>query len=751
MSEPEVMEVDPTLVNGGDKHDDISHTQEPQVKQPIEPVNGLDQNGLEEPDEDNIPINGDINAQNDLIDNGDVNAQNDLIDNDLIDEEGGGEGEIVLPPPPEDMSGFPPPLNQQDVDIFEPEEANLEPDSNIGEVDNEIVEDDVMGESIEGIPQVDNIEVKPVVDDVSEEELVSDGDLEQQHSVPQPPQLIDFGGEPNTSDDVQVCDNNILDSPVPDEGQAGLAHELVPEPVMAAPEPEIVAPEPPVVVLEPEPEPLPVDPEPPMPSPEPEIVAPEPPVVAPEPKPVEDEPPVVPPEINAPEPEIVAPEPEKVDPEPVAPVYVEPELPEPEPFQQPVEVQEQEPEDKTVVVEAVVEQEPPAEPVNEVIPPVVSEEVSQVAEQPRVEEFNQEENSRHVENDYIKPEPVVEQPPDIIAQTTEEPHEVKEEAPPPPPPPLVDETPPPPPPLDDSIQLKRDSRRSGEVTPKKESPVEPPVVHVPEPTPVVHVPEPTPIAVVAPVMKTEEKVVKPEPPRQAAPAVVAPVVAVEDNKEGIDEGQGSIPVSPVSSPARSEGAGSEGALSEPQELASPKVSQKINKKNFKNKIKFHVDLVEASLKQLNFLSSVNKQTSLQEEWLYKQAIRRYEAFWLPLASEHKKEHLAAPLDIEWVWHCHMLAPLFYETDCVSLVGKVVDHKLYSEKERTKALEKSRKYWTAKYPNEPFEIELVYKEKSEVVEAKTEDNTTQESDSKDENIPYVEEGTSETDPKGKYCI
>ena len=709
-----MMEADPTLVNGSGKHDDIPHTQEPQVKQPVEPVNGLDHNDLEEPDVDNIPINGD------------VNAQDDLIGNEVMDQEGGADGDIILPPPPEDMSGFPPPLGQQDVDTVEPE-SNIEPESHVGKVGNEIFEEDVMGESVEGVPQVENIGVKQVVEDVSEEELVSDEgvhdevELEQPEPPAQQQQLIDFGGEQEVPGDMQVTGDNILDSPVPDESESGLEHELVPEPVMVAPEPEMVVPEP---VTESEPH-APFEPEPVL-----EPLAPFEPEPVPEPlSPTEQEP-----------------VPEPLAPAEQEPVHEEPELqPEIETVQQPVAVQEPEPvcEDTSIVPDT--EPEPLEEPVIEVAPPAPTGEISQVTDEPGVKNFKQEEETtRDIENDYIQSELVVEQPPDIIAQTTEEPHEVQEEAPPPPPPPLVDETPPPPPPLDDSIQLKRDSRRSGEVTPKKESPVEPPAVHV-------H--EPTPIAVVAPVMKAEEKVEKPEPQQPAPePEVVAPVVSVEENdKEGTEDGQGSVPVSPVSSPARSEGAGSEGALSEPQELASPQVSQKINKKNFKNKIKFHVDLVEASLKQLNFLSSVNKQTSLQEEWLFKQAIRRYEAFWLPLAAEHKKEHLAAPLDIEWVWHCHMLAPAFYETDCVSVVGKVVDHKLYSEKERTKALEKSRKYWTAKYPNEPFEIELVYKEKSEEAEPVAETSIAQESDGKGENIPYVEEGTSESEPKGKNIL
>ena len=699
MSEPDTMEPapvnkDPMLVNGSpvDIQNDIPPLQDPPVvKQPLEPVNGLDHNGLE--NEDGTPVNGDVHE--DLVDD------NNLMENEDIEMEGGGESDIVLPPPPEDMSGFPPPLQQQDMDAVDPV-SNLETEDNIGELDNEVVEDDLMGESVEGLPPVDNIGVDQVVDDVSEEELVSDEGVNEEHELEKPvspepavveqPQLIDFGGEQEVPDDIQQPGDNILDSPVPDETGMGLAHELAPEPVPMAPEPvmqEDIPPEPQETVQV-EPEPLP----------------------------------------------IVEPEGSSVDPEPEPQV-----VPEPEPVCEEPVLDEVEPSSEVATEEVA---QPAEEPVPEVIPAVQPEPVKEVVNEPQVEEVSQDvqepEVSKDVENDYVPSEPVIEQPPDIIAQTTEEPHEV-EEAPPPPPPPLVDETPPPPPPLDDSIQLKREHRRSGEVTPKKESPVDPPTVHV-------H--EATPVAVVAPVMKQEPEpspapAPVPVPVPQSEPRVAVPA-PVEDSDRETGEGQGSVPVSPLSSPARSEGAGSEGALSEPQDLASPQVSQKINKKNFKNKIKFHVDLLEASIKQLSFLSTVNKQTSLQEEWLYKQAIRRYEAFWLPLAAEHKKEHLPAPLDIEWVWHCHMLAPVCYEADCTSLVGKVVDHKIYSEKDRTKALEKSRKYWTAKYPTEPFEIGLVYKEKVEP-EPVVESNTAQESEVKDDSIPFVEEGTSEADTKG----
>ena len=362
-------------------------------------------------------------------------------------------------------------------------------------------------------------------------------------------------------------------------------------------------------------------------------------------------------------------------------------MPEPEPQSIPVS----EPTDKILEPEKVVEQ---SEPANE---------VQQIPEVNITQEEEEEPAVEQSQVGYAEP--------DIIVDNKPMEDELQgEEEPPPPPPPLEEETPPPPPPLDENVPLKRD-RRSGGSTPNKQSPSKeivtptaPVVVETVKEQEMIQQ-EPEVIPVAEPVATPQKAVEK--PPETVPTPVIPPV---EDL---------SPPGSPstVSEPALSDVG--QGEPAEPHPSVSPQVSQKINKKNFKNKIKFGVDLVEAALKQLSFLNNVNRESGLYEEWLFKKAIRRYEAFWLPMAAEHKKECLAAPLDIEWVWHCHMLAPLAYESDSKNLVGLIVEHKLMSEKDRTKALEKSKKYWVTKYPNEPFEIDLVYKEKEPEVEVPAE--------------------------------
>ena len=54
---------------------------------------------------------------------------------------------------------------------------------------------------------------------------------------------------------------------------------------------------------------------------------------------------------------------------------------------------------------------------------------------------------------------------------------------------------------------------------------------------------------------------------------------------------------------------------------------------------------------------------------------RYEVFWLPLIAEFPDATVAAPLDIAWVWHVHMLSPLAYERDSNEIVSTLVDHKI----------------------------------------------------------------------------
>ncbi|KAJ8316853.1 hypothetical protein KUTeg_004757 [Tegillarca granosa] len=122
-----------------------------------------------------------------------------------------------------------------------------------------------------------------------------------------------------------------------------------------------------------------------------------------------------------------------------------------------------------------------------------------------------------------------------------------------------------------------------------------------------------------------------------------------------------------------------------------------------SEIHFEVDLPKTALYHLSFLKEVDSATHLRQDDILFRALQRYEKFWLPLAAKFDKEKLTAPLDIEWMWHCHMLCPNAYVRDCHDLVGKVIDHELVSPIERKQRLLKSQTKWKELYPHEPFEI------------------------------------------------
>ncbi|KAI8763943.1 glycine-rich domain-containing protein 2 [Biomphalaria glabrata] len=125
-----------------------------------------------------------------------------------------------------------------------------------------------------------------------------------------------------------------------------------------------------------------------------------------------------------------------------------------------------------------------------------------------------------------------------------------------------------------------------------------------------------------------------------------------------------------------------------------------------SKISFKVDLIASVPSHLNFLEECNI-PALRNEAILRQAVYRYEHFWLPLAAKYHPKILEAPLDIAWVWHCHMLSPAAYCSDCVRLLdGKIIDHTLErNEKQKYAALQETRSLWQREYPNEAFEVEL----------------------------------------------
>lgn len=123
--------------------------------------------------------------------------------------------------------------------------------------------------------------------------------------------------------------------------------------------------------------------------------------------------------------------------------------------------------------------------------------------------------------------------------------------------------------------------------------------------------------------------------------------------------------------------------------------------------KLGLDLVQAAKNELDFLRLVDQHPNLYKGPVLKNAIRRYEVYWLPLAARegYGSRLLAAPLDIAWVWHVHMLAPHNYQQDCINRVSTIVDHVPLDHWQRKDGLEKAKILWERDYSDEPFEVDL----------------------------------------------
>ena len=126
-----------------------------------------------------------------------------------------------------------------------------------------------------------------------------------------------------------------------------------------------------------------------------------------------------------------------------------------------------------------------------------------------------------------------------------------------------------------------------------------------------------------------------------------------------------------------------------------------------------IDLIQAARNELDFLRQIEEYPYLNASPNLKNAIRRYERYWLPLVSteqpekgdEKGKGFLAAPLDIAWVWHVHMLAPYHYEQDCMRIVSKLIDHTPLKNDQREEGMTRAQRRWKKLYPMEPFEVDL----------------------------------------------
>jgi hypothetical protein len=90
-----------------------------------------------------------------------------------------------------------------------------------------------------------------------------------------------------------------------------------------------------------------------------------------------------------------------------------------------------------------------------------------------------------------------------------------------------------------------------------------------------------------------------------------------------------------------------------------------------------INFKEACNYELEFLKKVDSNRDKYYNAEYVDiSIQRDEKYWLPLLAEQlplqfagqdnpkiKQTKYAPPMDIHWVWHVHMLAPVSYTADC----------------------------------------------------------------------------------------
>ena len=87
------------------------------------------------------------------------------------------------------------------------------------------------------------------------------------------------------------------------------------------------------------------------------------------------------------------------------------------------------------------------------------------------------------------------------------------------------------------------------------------------------------------------------------------------------------------------------------------------------------NLMKKAFYELDFLRLIDQNRHLYyNENFIKYALIRYEKYWMPFLAEKSSQmetdlKFAPPLDIHWVWHVHMLAPVQYSKDCTACVGK----------------------------------------------------------------------------------
>ncbi|KAL2903898.1 Glycine-rich domain-containing protein 2 [Bienertia sinuspersici] len=89
----------------------------------------------------------------------------------------------------------------------------------------------------------------------------------------------------------------------------------------------------------------------------------------------------------------------------------------------------------------------------------------------------------------------------------------------------------------------------------------------------------------------------------------------------------------------------------------------------------------------------------------------YNTYWLPLLAKHLEnpisdESLVVRLDCEWIWHCHMLNPIRYKTECENRYGRVLDnHNIILSTQGT-SRSKTKEIWNTIFSKNPMNFTII---------------------------------------------
>lgn len=124
--------------------------------------------------------------------------------------------------------------------------------------------------------------------------------------------------------------------------------------------------------------------------------------------------------------------------------------------------------------------------------------------------------------------------------------------------------------------------------------------------------------------------------------------------------------------------------------------------NHPTQIVISEDLKKAAFDHISYLKDYYDHPEHIQKQAREYAVFRYETFWLPFLAENSDMDIAPPLDIQFVWHSHMLAPTAYASDCERLFGRILPSRV---RERTPQILKfSEQLWAKKYNSTmPFHL------------------------------------------------